>query len=140
TGYLAYFFPVLRQTYVGAISTATVIWLAALLNIVGPRLVTRFEAVTTLLGVGPIALVGLVGWFYFDPQIFQAGWNPGDKGWPQAVGSAFSIMFWAFMGVECASVAAGVVDNPQRNVPRATLLGVLIAAVIYVLATTAIMG
>jgi len=140
TGYLAYFFPVLRQTYVGAISTATVIWLAALLNIVGPRLVTRFEAVTTLLGVGPIALVGLVGWFYFDPQIFQAGWNPGDKGWPQAVGSAFSIMFWAFMGVECASVAAGVVENPQRNVPRATLLGVLIAAVIYVLATTAIMG
>ena len=140
TGYLAFFFPVLRQTYFGAASTAAVIWLAALLNIVGPRLVTRFEAITTLLGVGPIALIGVAGWYFFDPQVFHAGWNPADRGWSQAVSSAFSIMFWAFMGVECASVAAGVVKDPERNVPRATLLGVLIAALVYVLSTTAIMG
>ena len=140
TGYIAFFFPILRQPYIGAMSTAAVIWLAALLNIIGPRLVTRFEAVTTLLGVAPIALIGLAGWYFFDPQVFVAGWNPSDKNWFQAVSSAFSIMFWAFMGVECASVAAGVVENPERNVPRATLLGVLIAAFVYVLSTTAILG
>jgi arginine:agmatine antiporter len=49
-------------------------------------------------------------------------------------------MFWAFMGVESASVAAGVVKDPQRNVPRATMYGVLISALVYVLATTAILG
>src|SRR5262249_18021402 len=48
--------------------------------------------------------------------------------------------FWAFMGVESASVAAGVVENPERNVARATLLGVSIAALVYILSTTAIMG
>lgn len=42
--------------------------------------------------------------------------------------------------MESASVAAAVVKNPKRNVPIATIGGVLIAAVCYVLSTTAIMG
>ncbi len=42
---------------------------------------------------------------------------------------------------ESASVAAGVVKNPKRNVPIATIGGVLIFhRLCYVLSTTAIMG
>jgi len=140
TGYLTVFIPALRHPYLGACSTVLMIWLSAILNMIGPRLVTRFETFTTFLGVGPIALVGTAGWFFFDPQLFQAGWNPAGFGEVHAISSAVSIMFWAFMGVESASVAAGVVENPERNVARATLLGVLIAAAVYVLSTTAIMG
>jgi arginine:agmatine antiporter len=140
TGYLTVFVPALRNPYLGACSTVLMIWLSAVLNMIGPRLVTRFETLTTLLGVGPIALVGIGGWFFFDPQLFRSGWNTAGIGEVHAISSAVSIMFWAFMGVESASVAAGVVENPERNVARATLLGVLIAAVVYVLSTTAIMG
>src|SRR4029077_8988266 len=86
------------------------------------------------------ALVGILGWFFFDPNLFMAGWNPTGGSNLQAISAAFSIMFWAFMGVESASVAAGVVRDPRRNVPRATLYGVLIAALVYVLSTTAILG
>jgi arginine:agmatine antiporter len=140
TGYLTVFIPVLRNPYLSACSTMLMIWLSAFLNMVGPRMVTRFETFTTLLGVGPIALVGILGWFYFDPALFRAGWNTSGIGSAQAVSSAVSIMFWAFMGVESASVAAGIVENPERNVGRATMLGVFIAALVYVFATTAIMG
>jgi len=140
TGYLTIFIPALRNPYLGACSTVTMIWLSAFLNMVGPRIVTRFETLTTLLGIGPIALVGIGGWLFFDPQMFAAGWNPAGLGEVSAISSAVSIMFWAFMGVESASVAAGLVENPERNVGRATLLGVLIAAIVYVLSTTAIMG
>jgi arginine:agmatine antiporter len=42
--------------------------------------------------------------------------------------------------VECASVAAGIVKDPERNVARATLIGVIIAATVYILCTTVIMG
>jgi arginine:agmatine antiporter len=140
TGYLTVFIPALRNPYLGACSTMAMIWLSALLNMVGPRLVTRFETLTTLLGVGPIALVGILGWLFFKPEVFFSGWNPAGVGEVHAISSAASIMFWAFMGVESASVAAGVVENPERNVARATMLGVLIAAVVYVLSTTAIMG
>jgi len=140
TGYLTVFIPILRNPYVGACSTVLLIWASAALNMIGPRLVTRFETLTTLLGIGPIALVGIGGWYFFDPAVFRAGWNPAGIGEFHAISSAVSIMFWAFMGVESASVAAGVVENPERNVARATLIGVLIAAVVYVLSTTAIMG
>jgi arginine:agmatine antiporter len=140
TGYLTVFLPILRNPYIGACGTIVIIWLAAFLNMVGPRLVTRFETLTTLVGIGPIALVGFAGWLFFDPQVFKAGWDSAGIGPVHAVSSAVSIMFWAFMGVESASVAASVVENPERNIARATMLGVLIAATVYVLSTTAIMG
>lgn len=57
-----------------------------------------------------------------------------------AIQSTLNVTLWSFIGVESASVAAGVVKNPKRNVPIATIGGVLIAAVCYVLSTTAIMG
>jgi arginine:agmatine antiporter len=140
TGYLTVFIPVLKSPYIGACCTVLLLWLSAGLNMIGPKLVTRFETWTTLLGIGPIVLVGIGGWFFFDPDVFAAGWNPSDQGAVTAISSAVSIMFWAFMGVESASVAADVVENPERNVARATMLGVAIAAVVYVLSTTAIMG
>ncbi|KQY14988.1 hypothetical protein ASE23_26220 [Rhizobium sp. Root73] len=140
TGYLTVFLPFLKDPYWGACSTITLIWLAAGLNMIGPRVVTKMETITTILGIGPIALVGVCGWFFFDPEIFVAGWNPAGLNEVHAVSSAVSIMFWAFMGVESASVAAAVVENPSRNVARATLFGVSIAALVYVVTTTAIMG
>ncbi len=140
TGYITVFVPALRDPYIGAVCTVLIVWLAAFLNMVGPRLVTRFETLTTLLGIGPIALVGIAGWLFFDPALFKAGWNTAGMSSFHAVSSAVSIMFWSFMGVESASVAAAVVENPERNIPRATMFGVLIAAVVYVLSTTAILG
>jgi arginine:agmatine antiporter len=47
---------------------------------------------------------------------------------------------WAYMGIESATVSAGVIENPKRNVPLATLMGLAAAAVIYVLSSTVIMG
>jgi arginine:agmatine antiporter len=140
TGYVSVFLPFSRSPFLGALCTIFIIWLSAALNMVGPRLVTRFESITTVLGIGPIALVGVVGWFFFDPATFQTSWNPDGLSEWQAIGAAVSIMFWSFMGVESASVAAAVVKNPEKNVGRATLLGVLIAAAVYILSTTAIMG
>jgi arginine:agmatine antiporter len=50
------------------------------------------------------------------------------------------MVFWAFLGLESASVAAAVVKNPERNVPLATVGGVGLAAIVYVAAFAAIMG
>lgn len=140
TGYLMVFMPFLKAPYLAASCTVLLIWLSAGLNMIGPRIVTRFETWTTILGIGPIALVGFMGWFFFDPAIFAAAWNPTDTPVATAISSAVSIMFWSFMGVESASVAAAIVKDPERNVARATMIGVLIAAIVYVLSTTAIMG
>jgi arginine:agmatine antiporter len=47
---------------------------------------------------------------------------------------------WAYMGIESAAVSAAVIENPTRNVPLATLIGLSLAAVIYVLSSSVIMG
>ena len=47
---------------------------------------------------------------------------------------------WAYMGIESAAVSAGVIENPKRNIPLATLIGLGLAAVVYVLSSTVIMG
>jgi len=53
---------------------------------------------------------------------------------------AASIALWAYMGVESASVSAGVIENPKRNIPLATLIGLGISAVVYIASSTVIMG
>jgi arginine:agmatine antiporter len=57
-----------------------------------------------------------------------------------AISRAASIALWAFMGIESASVSAGVIENPKRNIPLATLSGLAISAVVYLLSCTVIMG
>ncbi len=56
------------------------------------------------------------------------------------VPSSLVLVFWAFTGLESASVAAAVVEKPERNVPIATLAGVGIAALVYISATSVILG
>ncbi|SPW42679.1 arginine/agmatine antiporter [Escherichia coli] len=73
-------------------------------------------------------------------KTYMAAWNVSGLGTFGAIQSTLNVTLWSFIGVESASVAAGVVKNPKRNVPIATIGGVLIAAVCYVLSTTAIMG
>jgi APA family basic amino acid/polyamine antiporter len=49
------------------------------------------------------------------------------------------LTLWAFLGLESASVASEKVINPERNIPRATLWGVAIAAVVYIVSSTVVL-
>jgi APA family basic amino acid/polyamine antiporter len=51
-----------------------------------------------------------------------------------------AIALFSYLGVEVASVAAGKVRNPDRNIPRSTILGTLATAVVYMLSLTAVFG
>ena len=54
---------------------------------------------------------------------------------PQTM-AASTIALFAMLGLESASVPAGRVRDPGRNIPRATLVGTLLTAVIYILVST----
>jgi arginine:agmatine antiporter len=82
-----------------------------------------FTTFTTAAGILPIAVVGLLGWHWFNPRIFMQGWNPDAMRPASAITQSASIALWAFLGVESAAVSAGVIENPRRNVPLATLIG-----------------
>ena len=140
TGYLAFFMPALRDPITAAGCTLAVIWLMTLANIIGARFVGKLGGVGLVLGLLPLAAVGLFGWLWFDPHLYAQSWNVSGKPLLQATGASLVLIFWAFTGMESAIVAAAVVRRPERNVPIATIGGVALAAAVYVLASVAIGG
>jgi arginine:agmatine antiporter len=139
-GYLAELVPGITAPPGSVIATAVLIWLLTFANILGPRVVGALETWTMALALLPILAIALLGWLWFDSAVFMAGWNvSGDSGL-RAVSRAASMALWAYMGIESAAVSAGVIENPRRNVPIATLIGLSLAAVVYVLSSSVIMG
>jgi arginine:agmatine antiporter len=140
TGYVEALIPALRGVFATTACTLVVSWLLIGLNLLGPRLVSRFEGLTLIVGLAPVLLVGTVGWFFFDPHVFAASWNVTGKPTIVILPKIIVPVLWAFIGLECACVASPLVENPRRNVPIATFAGVTVAAFVYIAACTAIMG
>lgn len=139
-GYLTPFFPSLRDPLVMALGQIGIIWLLVYANILGPKMVGRIQSVTTMLALIPIVGVAVLGWFWFHPQTFMEGWNVSGSSDISALGMTLNFTLWAFIGVESASVSTAVVKDPAKNVPIATVVGVLLAAACYILSSSAIMG
>jgi APA family basic amino acid/polyamine antiporter len=47
---------------------------------------------------------------------------------------------FAFVGIECATIPAGSTDHAAKTVSRATMLGMLISTIVYILGSISIMG
>jgi arginine:agmatine antiporter len=139
-GYLTTFFPMLRDPLNAALAQLAFIWFFTYANILGPTTVSGIQSCTTFLALIPIIGVAIFGWFWFSPSTYMAGWNVSGQSTFGAIGMTLNFTLWAFIGVESASVSAGVVDNPSKNVPIATVGGVLLAAVCYILSSSVIMG
>ncbi|BET96669.1 arginine/agmatine antiporter [Xenorhabdus taiwanensis] len=139
-GYLSYFFPVLKDPIILTVTCTVILWIFVILNIIGPHVITRVQAVATTLALIPIVATAVLGWFWFNSKTYMDAWNVSGLNTFGAIQSILNVTLWSFIGVESASVAAGVVKNPKRNVPIATIGGVLIAAVCYVLSSSVIMG
>ena len=139
-GYLSHFFPALKQPVILAFASIAVIWFFTYANILGPKLVGRMQSFTTIFALVPIFGTALLGWYWFSADTYAAAWNVSGKGDMSAVMATLTFTLWAFIGVESASVSAGVVENPSRNVPIATVAGVILASIAYVLSSSVIMG
>ena len=110
-GYLSYFFPILKDPLVLTITCVVVLWIFVLLNIVGPKMITRVQAVATVLALIPIVGIAVFGWFWFRGETYMAAWNVSGLGTFGAIQSTLNVTLWSFIGVESASVAAGVVKS-----------------------------
>jgi arginine:agmatine antiporter len=139
-GYLAVFLPQLIGPWPTALAAAALVWLMALANLRGPRLVAWLSGSTLLIGLAPIvATIGL-GFAAFDPAVFLGSWNVSGKPLAQVIPGSLVMIFWAYLGLESATIAARAIDDPTRNLPIAAVGGVALASVIYAAATAAVMG
>lgn len=126
------------------------IWLMFAINLLGPKPIARFQSFCVVFGLLPVAMVLTFGWASFDSTIYEAAWNTTGAAWnedkPEAISdlslvfSSLAPIFWAFVGLETGAMVAGVVRDPSRNVPLATIGGVLIAGVVYLVSSVLVMG
>lgn len=138
--YLSVFFPMLNQPVPAGIASIVIIWIMALVNMMGGNWVSRLTTLGLILVLIPVIGTAVAGWHWFDSAVYQANWNTSGLGDGRAVMHSILICLWAFVGVESAAVSSGLVKNPQRTVPLATLLGTLLAGIVYIMATQVMSG
>ncbi|KFE53528.1 putrescine-ornithine antiporter [Pseudomonas syringae] len=140
-GYLTPFFPWLGSgaipLFIGCVG---LLWLTTAANFGGASITGRLGAITVWGVIIPVAGLSVIGWFWFEPQVFADAWNPKQIPIVEAITQSIPLTLWAFLGMESAAQNSDAVEDPKRNVPLACLLGTLGAAVVYVLSTTVIQG
>ncbi len=139
-GYLSAFVGASPGPVAIALLTILLLWTAPAVNMVSPRFAGLFNSPLLVAGLVPLLLVATVGWFMFDAAQFRANWNVSGLSDPAAIKKSLVLVFWAYLGLESAAVCAAVVEKPERNVALASVAGVLLAALIYMVVSACIMG
>ena len=148
-GSLGNLFPALVATpFRGASCALVALWLCAAINLAGVREAGRWQIVTTVLKLLPLLLFGGIAIWWMEPSLMadrtsayaaaaSAGASPTTFGVLQ---TTVALALWALLGLESATVPAGAIHDAERTIPRATLIGTLLAGIATILAVTAVLG
>jgi APA family basic amino acid/polyamine antiporter len=115
------------------------LWIPAAINLSGAKNMGAVQVVTTVLKFVGLAFMATVGLFYINTANFTP-FNVSTESTIGAIGGGMAIALFSYLGVEVASVAAAKVRDPDKNVPKSTLIGTLATAVVYLLSLTAMFG
>jgi APA family basic amino acid/polyamine antiporter len=138
--YLTVFWPALGTTPpLAAFVGLGTIWLLTGVNVIGVRTAGLVQLVTTVLKFVPLLAIATLGLAYVDAGNFVP-FNASDNSPFAAITATVALTLWAFLGLESGTTPAEHVHEPERTIPRATILGTLLAASVYVLGTVAVMG
>ena len=139
-GYLGVFWGDVNTTnWLAALVAIGAIWLFTLVNILGARETGVAQVLTTVLKFVPLAVIGLIGLFYIKGGNYTP-FTPADGGFDWHINAAATLALWAFIGLESATVPAEEVKDPEKTIPRATILGTLATTLLYLVALVAIVG
>ncbi len=115
------------------------IWVLTWVNVLGVHTAGVVQLVTTVLKVLPLLAIAFFGLFYVDVSNFQP-FNASGQSPFAAVTATVALTVWAFLGLESGTTPAEHIHEPEKTIPRATIIGTLGTAVIYILGTVAVMG
>jgi APA family basic amino acid/polyamine antiporter len=120
-----------------ALVTIAAVWLLTLVNCHGVRAAGWVQAVTTLLKLLPLIAVALVGIFFVRAElVHEIARVPLSL---DGTTAAATLTLWALLGLESATVPADKVKDPERNIPRATLAGTVLTALVCALACSVVL-
>lgn len=137
--YLSQLFPVVGQPGVSAAVTIAIVWFFTLINIVGTKLAGQVQVVWTIVKLVPlVAVIGLAAYVLTTKGVAVVTPFAASDLSLSAISTATILTLWAMLGLETATVPADKVENPERNIPRATLFGTGGAGLIYIFVCSAV--
>jgi APA family basic amino acid/polyamine antiporter len=138
--YLSVFFPSLAHNPLLSILTGlSAVWLLTWVNTRGVKEAAKVQVITTILKLTPLVLIALVGLFYIDTNNFTPI-NISNKSNFGAIMATATLTLFAFLGLESATVPAGNIHEPEKTIPRATVIGTLITIIVYVIGSAVVIG
>lgn len=139
-GYLSVFIPSLKENPLLSAAVAIgSIWLFTYINMQSIKRVGLVQLITTIIKILPLILLGTFGFLYFDKAHFTP-FNLSEASNFDAITATAALALWAFLGLESATIPSDKVKNPAKTIPRATIAGIVIAALLYISSTIGVMG
>ncbi|HEX6165113.1 MAG TPA: amino acid permease [Vicinamibacterales bacterium] len=130
--------PTLHPAWADYLAAGAIIF-AAVINIIGVQLGALFAGISTVCKFGALTLL-VIASFAFGGSVggsfdnFTAAGGAVDAG---LFGLALISVMWAYDGFADLTFASGEVKDPQRNLPRAIIIGTLMIIAIYLTANAA---
>lgn len=138
--YLGVLIPAVVENRVLSIIVAVgVIAALTFLNTQGVVTGGMVSLILTILKVVPLLIIGTLGFVAFDPANLGP-FNASSLPSLEVITAVMAYTLFSFIGVEAATIPAGDVHEPDKTIPRATMIGTLAAALVYLLSTTAVFG
>jgi basic amino acid/polyamine antiporter, APA family len=138
--YLTIFIPALSNNPFLSVGTGlSAIWFLTWINTKGVKEAGVVQVITTILKLAPLLIITLGGLFYLNPDHFIP-FNVSSESNLSVITSATTLTLFAFLGLESATIPSGNIKDPEKTIPRATIIGTLLTTAIYFLGTVAVMG
>ena len=101
---------------------------------------TFYEVIIVILKIAPLVIVAFAGIFFVDfSKVFDFS-SINTSNAISSLGSMSSVLLWAFIGLESATIPVANVKNPTKTIPLATVNGVLLTAFVYICGAVVISG
>ena len=137
---LSFFFPeLIINSFYSTLMGLSFIWFFTFTSSKGIKSSGNIQILTTIAKLIPLVLIILFGFFIFDLEIFPE-FNLTDQNDFEILPIVAVMTLYAFLGLECASIPAENIENPEKTIPKATMAGTLISTLIYILSTIVLFG
>jgi APA family basic amino acid/polyamine antiporter len=117
--------------------TIAFVWALTLVNCYGVRAAGWVQAVTTVMKLLPLLAVAFLGAIFVRRDLIAQ--HAGVPFTLDGVTAAATLTMWAMLGLESATVPADKVKDPERTIPRATVVGTVLTALICALACSIVL-
>lgn len=134
--YLGFFWPAANSFWPRAAVIVLVVLALTAINVLGVRQAAIAGDVFTVGKLLPMLIFISVGLFFLNPHAFALGPRPATGAFSQSV----LLLLYAFTGFEMATIPAGEVRNPQKNMPQALLIATAVVTFTYILIQVVCIG